>query len=200
MKNRQKRLTDEQMGTRGALLPPLRQRPDPVRSTASFQPSLFRRHLVDSPDRRGMPIFARQVSFTLHLLAAAQAMERRRRVAECVAYVTGSAGPRRLLKWDGPSRRHLRPSEKGGAAVGKTKRGKATKWMVPVDGEGLRLGVRLESASPTDEVELNVNTPEFSPDFVRVAVVGNRAVEFAYDGADAAGYCVCGGTAREWAA
>jgi transposase len=32
--------------------------------------------------------------------------------------------------------------------VGKTKRGKGTKWMVLVDGEGIPLGVRLESASP----------------------------------------------------
>lgn len=39
-------------------------------------------------------------------------------------------------------------SQKGGAAVGKTKRGKGTKWMVLVDGQGLPLGVRLESASP----------------------------------------------------
>jgi transposase len=39
-------------------------------------------------------------------------------------------------------------SEKRGSAVGKTKRGKGTKWMVLVDGQGLPLGVRLESASP----------------------------------------------------
>ena len=48
------------------------------------------------------------------------------------------------------SRRQFRPSEKGGAAVGKTKRGKGTKWMVLVDGQGLPLGVRLESASPSE--------------------------------------------------
>ena len=42
----------------------------------------------------------------------------------------------------------LRPGEKGGSAVGKTKRGKGTKWMVLVDGQGLPMGVRLESASP----------------------------------------------------
>ena len=46
--------------------------------------------------------------------------------------------------------RQLRPGEKGGAAVGKTKRGKGTKWMVLVDGQGLPLGVRLESASPAE--------------------------------------------------
>lgn len=40
------------------------------------------------------------------------------------------------------------PAKKGGSAVGKTKRGKGTKWMVLVDGGGLPLGVRLESGSP----------------------------------------------------
>jgi len=44
--------------------------------------------------------------------------------------------------------RQLRSGEKRGSAVGKTKRGKGTKWMVLVDGQGLPLGVRLESASP----------------------------------------------------
>ncbi|MGA2966751.1 MAG: IS5 family transposase [Terriglobales bacterium] len=48
------------------------------------------------------------------------------------------------------SRWQLRPSKKGGSAVGKTKRGKGTKWMVLVDGQGLPLGVRLESASPAE--------------------------------------------------
>ncbi|MGA3211871.1 MAG: transposase [Terriglobales bacterium] len=47
-----------------------------------------------------------------------------------------------LLGWQ------LRGGQKGGEAVGKTKRGKGTKWMVLVDGEGVPLGVRLESASP----------------------------------------------------
>jgi transposase len=60
------------------------------------------------------------------------------------------------------SGRQLRSGEKGGSAVGKTKRGNGTKWMVLhpsdedlspgtlvlVDGQGLPLGVRLESASP----------------------------------------------------
>jgi len=46
--------------------------------------------------------------------------------------------------------RQLRSGQKGGDAVGKTKRGKGTKWMVLVDGQGLPLGVRLESASPAE--------------------------------------------------
>jgi hypothetical protein len=55
----------------------------------------------------------------------------------------GSAEVGRLLPG-----RQLRSGQKRGAAVGKTKRGKGTKWMVLVDGQGLPLGVRLESASP----------------------------------------------------
>src|ERR1035438_7036108 len=37
-----------------------------------------------------------------------------------------------------------------GSAVESGKRGKGTKWMVLVDGQGLPLGVRLESASPSE--------------------------------------------------
>ncbi|MEZ5386818.1 MAG: hypothetical protein R3F13_15000 [Prosthecobacter sp.] len=37
-----------------------------------------------------------------------------------------------------------------GEAVGKTKRGKGTKWMVVVDGEGVPLGATLHSASPAE--------------------------------------------------
>jgi transposase len=44
----------------------------------------------------------------------------------------------------------FRSSQKGGAKVGKTKKGKGTKWMVLVDGKGLPLGVSLESASPAE--------------------------------------------------
>jgi transposase len=44
----------------------------------------------------------------------------------------------------------LHPSEKRGARVGKTKRGKGTKWMVLVDGAGTPLGAYLEAASPAE--------------------------------------------------
>lgn len=44
----------------------------------------------------------------------------------------------------------LCPGKKGGAGVGKTKRGKGTKWMVVVDGEGVPLACHLTSASPAE--------------------------------------------------
>jgi hypothetical protein len=46
------------------------------------------------------------------------------------------------------SGRQFCSSQKGGSKVGKTKRGKGTKWMVVVDGEGVPLGKQLYSASP----------------------------------------------------
>ena len=53
----------------------------------------------------------------------------------------------------------LRTGKKGGACVGKTKKGKGTKWMVVVDGEGIPLGSTLTSASPA-EVTLAESTLE----------------------------------------
>jgi len=46
--------------------------------------------------------------------------------------------------------RELRPGKKGGAGVGKTKKGKGTKWMLLVDGQGTPLGAHLDSASPNE--------------------------------------------------
>ena len=72
-------------------------------------------------------------------------------MARCLASSVGRTGCRRLAEvgrdvygWQ------FRPGEKGGDAVGKTKRGKGTKWMVLVDGQDLQLGVRLESVSPAE--------------------------------------------------
>jgi transposase len=55
------------------------------------------------------------------------------------------------------SGRQFRSGEKRGCGVGKTKRGKGTKWMVVVDGRGLPLGNYLHSASPA-EVKLAETT------------------------------------------
>jgi transposase len=46
------------------------------------------------------------------------------------------------------SGRELRPSEKGGDAVGKTKVGKGSKVMIVADGNGLPIGLHVASAQP----------------------------------------------------
>jgi transposase len=46
--------------------------------------------------------------------------------------------------------RELCARKKGGDGVGKTKRGKGSKWVVVVDGAGLPLGGRVVSANPAE--------------------------------------------------
>jgi transposase len=59
---------------------------------------------------------------------------------------TRSTGKDRLVRID--CRWNVFLGKKGGACVGKTKRGKGTKTMVLTDGRGLPLGAMISSASP----------------------------------------------------
>ena len=56
-----------------------------------------------------------------------------------------------VLRWQ------LRPGQKGGACVGKTKRGKGIKIMLVTDANGLPVGLELASAN-RHEVKLDVPT------------------------------------------
>lgn len=89
--------------------------------------------------------------FVPDLLAAAQAMGRRRHLRESLgprAAEAGRAGPGEL--GGDLRRRHVRPGEKGGQCVGKTKRGKGSKVMLLADGGGLPLAAEVHSASPAE--------------------------------------------------
>ena len=84
-----------------------------------------------------------------NLLAATPAMDRGGHLAESL----GTARPMPPSPWprEAPGsdrRRHVLAREKRGEKVGKTKRGKGTKIMVLVDGNGLPLAVDTASASP----------------------------------------------------
>jgi transposase len=98
-----------------------------------------------------MERLAGAVSVSHDLLAAPPRLGSPRRVAEGVARVPGPTGcPRPTRLGRNLCRRQLCPGEKGGACVGKTKRGKGTEWMVVVDGQGIPLGNLLDSASPAE--------------------------------------------------
>ena len=102
-------------------------------------------------DRRRVEVFAGQIPLAVNLLAAIETVGRAGCMARRMAGAAGRARRRRPAEMGGDvPGRQLRPGEKRGSAVGKTKRGKGTKWMVLVDGGGLPLGVRLESASPAE--------------------------------------------------
>jgi transposase len=150
-----------------------------------LEPGLFRRHTVDSAHGRGLAVFARALSFAFDLLAALATMGRARSLAPGLAHPAGRAGCRGFIAVGGnlPGRQ-FRAREKRGAGVGKTKRGKGTKWMVLVDGQGLPLGVRLESASPAEVTlaeatlnEVRVPQPKGRPRQKPARVIADRGYD-----------------------
>lgn len=76
----------------------------------------------------------------------------------------GSGPPWKIGPERRSHRRLLRGSEKGGPAVGKTKRGKGTKIMAVTDGNGVPVAVHVASASPheTQLVEATLDN-RFAP-------------------------------------
>ncbi|HEX8816369.1 MAG TPA: IS5 family transposase [Terriglobales bacterium] len=94
---------------------------------------------------------ARGVSFAFDLLAAAAGLGGARGLGRNLARVSERVerAPAIEVERIVPGRQ-FRPGEKGGCGVGKTKRGKGTKWMVVADGEGVPLGDYLHSASPAE--------------------------------------------------
>ena len=116
-----------------------------------IQSSVFGGHSVDYANRGGMAIPAWRISLALDMLASAEAVGRTGCMAASLESIVGNLGCRRTTAMGrGIPGWELRSRQKGGDAVGKTKRGKGTKWMVLGDGQSVPLGVRLESASPAE--------------------------------------------------
>jgi len=104
---------------------------------------------MDFAQRRSLAGPARGISFAGNLLEAASELGRTRDLAHHVASIFGRTEPTPATQLErSVSGRQFCSGEKRGWKVGKTKRGKGTKWMVVVDGEGIPLGKRLYSASP----------------------------------------------------
>src|SRR5579859_6470834 len=132
--------------------------PSAGRQTTGQRSPSARRDFVDSAQRRALAGFARRVSRTGHVLAAASRLGGARRLAHHLARIPGGTAATRATRLErGVSGRQFRTGEKRGSKVGKTKRGKGTKWMVVVDGQGIPLGKHLGSASP-GEVKLAETT------------------------------------------
>src|SRR5688572_1521139 len=133
--------------TAPAAAPAIAQRWPPARGESC----LPGRHLVGSAQRRAMEGFAEGFSLSCHLLASPARLGRSRPVAQDLARVPGRVGRKRPTRLERDlQRRQLCSGKKRGACVGKTKRGKGTKWMVVVDGQGVPLGKHLASASPNE--------------------------------------------------
>jgi transposase len=116
------------------------------------------RDSVDSAQRRSLAGFARRIFFLDNVLAAASGLARARGLAHHLACIPGGIERTRTTQLERVvSGRQFCSGEKRGSRVGKTKRGKGTKWMVVVDGQGVPLGKQLYSASP-NEVRLAEET------------------------------------------
>ena len=128
------------------------------RSSVDREPPCAGRDSVDSAQRGSLAGSAGEIPASLDLLAATARLGRAGRLVEHLAGVSERIERAPTIEVERiVSGRQFRSGEKRGCAVGKTKRGKGTKWMVVVDGRGLPLGNYLHSASPA-EVKLAETT------------------------------------------
>ena len=127
-------------------------------SSVDSEPPCAGRDFVDSPERGSLAGPAGEIPAPFDLLAAATGLGRAGGLVENLANVSGRVKRAPAIEMERiVSGRQFRSGEKRGCGVGKTKRGKGTKWMVVVDGRGLPLGNYLHSASPA-EVKLAETT------------------------------------------
>jgi transposase len=113
---------------------------------------------VDSPERGSLAGPAGEIPASFNVLAATARLGGAGHLVEYLAVVSERVERAPAIKVERIiSGREFRSREKRGCGVGKTKRGKGTKWMVVVDGRGLPLGNYLHSASPA-EVKLAETT------------------------------------------
>jgi transposase len=118
-----------------------------TRAALGRQSRVFAGHFVGSAYRGAMARPARAISGRIDLLASLAQLGRARGLAEGMAETVVHVGPAPTAGLGRSfSGRHLRHRQKGGSAVGKTRRGKGTKCMVVVDGQGIPVGAQLASA------------------------------------------------------
>ena len=128
------------------------------RSSVDREPSCVGRDSVDSAERGSLAGPAGEIPASFDVLAATARLGGAGRLVENLADVSERVERAPATEVERiVSGREFRSREKRGCGVGKTKRGKGTKWMVVVDGRGLPLGNYLHSASPA-EVKLAETT------------------------------------------
>ena len=111
----------------------------------------FRGYSVGLAQRSALARSAGGISFCQHLLEKIAGVGRTRGLVKNLAWLawaTRRPGQAQLER--SIFGRQLCTGQKRGLCVGKTKRGKGTKWMVVADGQGIPLGSQLVSASPAE--------------------------------------------------
>ena len=115
------------------------------------EPPCAGRDSVDSAERGSLAGHAGELPASFDVLAATARLGGAGRLVENLANVSERVKPAPAIEVERiVLGRQFCSGEKRGCGVGKTKRGKGTKWMVVVDGRGLPLGNYLHSASPAE--------------------------------------------------
>jgi len=120
-------------------------------ATAREQSRRRRRDVLGLENGRAVARSARGIPQRVDMLATTATVGRGRHVAADVARLprpARRAGAARL--GERVHRWLVRLGEKGGSDVGKTKRGKGSKWMVVVDGTGIPVRIPVTSPSPAE--------------------------------------------------
>ena len=121
------------------------------RTSSGEPPAVPGRHTVGPAERGPLAGSAEGIPVGEHLLAAAAGVGGPGALAANLAGIPGAIGCPGPVGLVGDLRRwEFCPGEKRGPCVGATQRGKGTKWMVVVDGQGIPLGKHLDSASPNE--------------------------------------------------
>ena len=127
-------------------------------SSVDRESSCAGRDSLDSAERGSLAGPAGEIPASFDVLAAPATLGGAGRLVEYLANVSERVKRAPAIEMERiVSGRQFRSGEKRGCGVGKTKRGKGTKWMVVVDGRGVPLGNYLHSASPA-EVKLAETT------------------------------------------
>lgn len=135
------------MGDSGAFVSPAQTPQRRPGAALGRQSRVLGRHSLGVAHWGTVARYARRIPRRLDVLAPVAPLGGTRHMAEGVAETVIYAGPAPAF---GLGRslpgRHLHHRQKGGSAVGKTRRGKGTKCMVVVDGNGIPVGAQLASA------------------------------------------------------
>jgi len=116
-------------------------------SALGLQPRVFAGDFVGTAHGSSMARSARAIPGWIDLLASVAQLGRAGRMAQGMAETAVHAGPAPIAGLGrGFPGCYLHHRQKGGSAIGKTRRGKGTKCMVVVDGNGIPVGAQLASA------------------------------------------------------
>src|SRR6202158_486859 len=119
------------------------------RASLDSEPSCAGRDSVDSAERGSLAGHAGEIPASFDVLAATARLGGAGRLVENLANVFERVKPAPAIEVERiVFGRQFCSREKRGCGVGKTKRGKGTKWMVVVDGRGVPLGKSPPSGSP----------------------------------------------------